>query len=100
MNRKLIPFLFLAALYTVSLFSCKKPAEDEIPLEETEAYFPLQKDKYIIYNVDSTNWDDSLCIKKLDKYQMMYTVADTFTDNQGRASYRIDTRIRKKAEDA
>ena len=99
MNKKLLPFLFLATLFTVSLFSCKKADEDEPVTENADAYFPLEKNKYIIYNVDSTIWDDQLCVKISNKYQIMYTVADTFTDGQGRLSYRIDTRIRKKTED-
>ena len=99
MNKKLLPFLFLATLFTVSFLSCKKADEDEPVTENSAAYFPLEKNKYIIYNVDSTVWNDELCVQITNKFQIMYTVADTFTDAQGRLSYRIDTRIRKKTED-
>ena len=44
-------------------------------------------------------WDDTNCVKIVRRYQMMYTVADTFTDSKGRASKRMEVRIRKKVED-
>jgi hypothetical protein len=101
MNKRFLSFLFLAVLATVAIYSCKKADEDTTTTPEySEDYFPLQKGKYIIYNVDSTIWDEGLCIKIERSYQMMYMVADTFTDGQGRQSYRIDTRIRKSTADA
>ncbi|MBL7682581.1 MAG: hypothetical protein JNK00_04435 [Flavipsychrobacter sp.] len=98
MNKKTLPLLLLAVFFTIVYTSCKKA--DEIPVvKEHQAYFPLEIGKYVIYNVDSTIWDDTNCVKVVRRHQMMYTVADTFTDAMGRPSYRIDVRIRKKAED-
>jgi hypothetical protein len=99
MNKKLLSFLFVAATLTASFFGCKK-ADEEPPVQpDYQSYLPLQKDKYIIYNVDSTIWENELCVTVQRKYQIMYTVSDTFTDGQGRSSYRIDTRIRKNMEE-
>jgi hypothetical protein len=99
MNKKTLPFLILlAVLFTVAYTSCKKADEVKAPAE-SDAYFPLEKGKYVIYNVDSTIWDDTNCVKIIRRYQTMYTVVDTFTDGLGRMSYRLDVRIRKRATD-
>lgn len=98
MNKKTLPLLLIALFLTLAYTSCKKA--DEVPVvKENDAYFPLEIGKWVIYNVDSTLWDDFNCVKIVRRYQMMYTVVDTFTDAKGRMSYRIDTRIRKKSED-
>ncbi|OSZ79469.1 hypothetical protein CAP35_14820 [Chitinophagaceae bacterium IBVUCB1] len=98
MNKKTLPLLLLAVLFTIAYTSCKK-ADDKPVVRESDSYFPLEIGKYVIYNVDSTIWDDTNCVKIVRRYQMMYRVADTFTDTKGRASYRVDVSIRKKAED-
>lgn len=98
MNKKTLPLLLLAVLFTIAYSACKKA--DKVPeVKENEAYYPLQIGKYVIYSVDSTIWDDTQCVKITRHYQMMHTVVDTFTDSKGRLSYRVDVRIRKKAED-
>jgi hypothetical protein len=99
MNNKILPFVCLAVLATISFFSCKKADPVTQLGDETARYVPLQKGKYITYNVDSTIWYDTACVALVRKYQMMYTIADTFTDAQGRLSYRVDTRIRKKTDE-
>ncbi len=98
MNKKTLPFLLLAVLFIIAYSSCKK-ADEVKAVSENEAYFPLEIGKYVIYNVDSMIWDDTNCVKITRRYQMMTTVVDTFTDSKGRMSYRLDTRIRKKAEE-
>ena len=99
MNKKILPLLLLDAVFTVSFFSCKRPDAEPILGDETLRYIPLQKGKYIIYEVDSTIWYDTACVELKRNYQMMYTVADTFTDVDGRTAYRIDTRIRKETDE-
>ncbi len=99
MIKKSISFLLLTVVLTVGIFSCKKADDRPAPPQAEQEYFPLELGKWVIYDVDSTIWDDTFCVEKHYKYQMMYTVADTFTDDIGRASYRIDTRIRRFPED-
>lgn len=99
MNKRSLFFLLLAGLVTVTWFSCKKADKDKTQLGPTTEYYPLQIGKYVIYDVDSTLWDDTDCVTRTYHYQIMHRVADTFTDGLGRLSYRIDTRKRKKAED-
>jgi hypothetical protein len=94
MKHKFLPFVFLAMVATVSFFSCRKPDAEPIQGDENARYIPLQKGKYITYNVDSTIWYDTLCVKVVSHSQIMYTIADTFTDN-GHKGYRVETRFRE-----
>lgn len=99
MNKKLLSSLLLILLVTIGYFSCKKADPVPAPLPSEEEYFPLVKGKYVIYDVDSTIWDVHHCVTVKRHYQFMYLVSDTFTDELGRMSYRIDTRIRRKPEE-
>lgn len=99
MKNKFLPFLSLAVIFTVSFFSCKKPDAEPILGDETARYIPLQAGKFITYNVDSTIWYDTACVSLVKHYQVMYTIADTFTDAQARKSYRVETRIRQLTSD-
>lgn len=96
MNKNRIFTGVLALLCSVAFFSCKK----EI-VKNTDGgtlyqpYVPMQIGKHIVYDVDSSIWDDNLCVKFSRQYQMEYVVADTFRDGQNRLSYRIDVYIRK-----
>ena len=99
MIKKSLPFLVLAFVFTVGMFSCKKADDVPAPPQAEQEYFPLEKGKWVIYDVDSTIWDDTFCIKRFYHYQIMHMVVDTFSDDVGRLSHRIETRIRKKAED-
>lgn len=98
MIKKSLPFLLLAFTITVAMFSCKKPDDIPAPPQATEEYYPLQIGKWVIYDVDSTIWDDVLCIKRFYNYQIKHRVADTFSDEKGRLSYRVETFKRKRVE--
>jgi hypothetical protein len=93
MNRKYFPALLLAAFFSIAFFSCKK-GTDKYSSDNSRGYFPLRVGHYVVYDVDSTIWDDFAKVKTLHRYQMRYTIADTFTDNEKRLSYRIDVHIR------
>ncbi len=99
MNKKLLSFLLLTILFSTGYLSCKKADPEPAPLSPENEYFPLEKGKYVIYDLDSTIWDDKLCITLKRQYQFMYTIADTFTNAEGNLSYRLDVRRRKKPED-
>ncbi|HEY9177958.1 MAG TPA: hypothetical protein VIN07_09720 [Flavipsychrobacter sp.] len=100
MIRKSLPFLLLALAFTVTMFSCKKPDDRPAPPQAEQEYYPLEKGKWVLYDVDSTIWDDVFCIERHYAYQVMHRVADTFIDAQERPSYRVETYIRKKVQDA
>jgi len=95
MNKKLFPALLLSSLFMLALFSCKKESENKYGTDLSRGYYPLDFGRYVVYDVDSTIWDDFHQVKTVHKYQMRYTVADTFRDNTNRLSYRIDVHIRK-----
>lgn len=98
MIRKSLPFVLLAFVITVSMFSCKKPDDIPAPPQAEQEYYPLEIGKWVIYDVDSTIWDETFCVERFYQYQVMHTIADTFTDAKGRMSYRVETRIRKRVE--
>lgn len=99
MIKKSLSFLLLAFALNIALFSCKKPDERPAPPQAEQEYFPLEVGKWVIYDVDSTIWDDTFCVERFYNYQVRLSVADTFTDDLGRPSYRIDRSIRRKTGD-
>lgn len=99
MIKKSFSFLLLAFALNIALFSCKKPDDRPAPPEAEQEYFPLEVGKWVIYDVDSTIWDDTFCVERFYHYQVRHLVADTFTDEQNRPSYRIERSIRRRATD-
>jgi hypothetical protein len=91
---------FLIGLFTVlcstALFSCKK--ETVVNTDGSNLYQPylqLQIGKYITYSVDSSIWNDALCIKFTPQSQQRFLINDTFRDNQKRLSYVVNVLSRK-----
>lgn len=99
MIRKSLPFLLMAFALIIVVQSCKKADDKPTPYPENEAYFPLEVGKWVVYEVDSTIWDDTFCIERFYHYQIQHRVADTFTDEMGRLSYRVDRLIRRFPEE-
>ena len=78
----------IAASAFMLFFSCKK--EQIIPATPSFNYFPIQKGKYIVYEVDSVyhadndnNTDDSVYTTY---YQLKEVIAETFADGEGRSA--------------
>ncbi|MBS1645022.1 MAG: hypothetical protein JST36_08305 [Bacteroidetes bacterium] len=92
MFKRLLSFLFLLASLTVFFASCKKESDnsERYYTQATRGYYPLQLGRYVVYDVDSTIWNDFDCTKREAHLQMRYIIADTFTDAQGRPSFRVD----------
>lgn len=91
-------------LFTVSLVlcllavmtGCKKESETLDTATLTD-YFPLQTGKTFLYRLDSTvlaSFGTALTVKS---YLAQDSIESTFTDNQGRLSYRIFRLIRDTA---
>lgn len=85
---------------TTALTSCKKESEDLSGLSTGEGYYPLEIGKYVLYNVDSTYWDDFLKTEIVYTSQVRYQTADTFTNAAGELSYKIDVFQRKQTTDS
>lgn len=94
MNKTFLPAILLFASFSLFFFSCKKETENKYGNDLSRGYYPLEIGRYVVYDVDSTLWDDYKQVKTIHKYQMRYTVADTFSDNERRRSYKIDIHIR------
>ncbi|MFM1828119.1 MAG: hypothetical protein RL624_360 [Bacteroidota bacterium] len=78
--------LFVASIL---FFSCQKETTI-ITGANKNAYLPLAIGKSISYHVDSTVWDDVNSVKTTVKYDLKYVMADTFSDNNKRLTYRVD----------
>lgn len=93
MKNKLLPAFIIASFLSLAFFSCTKKSE-KITGDYGKRYFPLTKGHSITYEVDSTLWDNVFDVRTIHRYQMMWTVVDTFRDETNRISYRIQTYIR------
>lgn len=85
---KKLSFPVFLIILLLCVYSCKK--ETEILQTNSPAdYFPLEAGKTYLYRLDSTvpvSFGSALIVKS---YQAKDTIESTFTDNQGRLSYRI-----------
>jgi len=100
MNKnKFVVGLMTLVCTTVMLASCNKERTvlNTNGADLYQSFMPLEIGKYIIYDVDSSIWDDNLCIKFTRKSQQEYLVVDTFRDLQKRLSYVINVNSRLTA---
>ncbi|MCH7605309.1 hypothetical protein IID24_04970 [Patescibacteria group bacterium] len=77
-------------LISIILFlaSCKK--DDPIVVDVGYGYFPVEIGSWIIYDVDSTVWDDfdKISIVTNYKYQIKEVIESSYLDAQGRETLR------------
>ncbi|RYG53680.1 MAG: hypothetical protein EOO01_03705 [Chitinophagaceae bacterium] len=95
MRKLILPFL----LVSVGLVSCKKETTDISEINQGNQFYRTEIGKYIIYNYDSTIYDDLLGEAFPYQGQVRYTTKDTFRDNQGRLSYRVVVEKRRNDTD-
>jgi hypothetical protein len=84
------PFVVVSVIIAllVSLFSCKKETETLQSSSLTD-YFPLVVGKTYLYRLDSTIPASFGSVLVVKSYQAKDSIESTFTDNEGRLSYRI-----------
>jgi hypothetical protein len=90
--RRMMRYRYVALTAIILLIAgCKKDGEDFVPDFGYE-YYPDQLGSYIIYDVDSTTWDDFFRPPLVTnrKYQIKERVESYFIDNQGREAVRIE----------
>jgi hypothetical protein len=98
MTKRFLPFLLLA-ITAIVWASCNKTKDSYYYSgDETRGFFPIGLGRSVTYDVDSITWSDFNCTKTTRHLEMQYTVADTFTDNAGRPSYRIDVQQRDNVD--
>ncbi|MDB5246717.1 MAG: hypothetical protein JWQ40_1111 [Segetibacter sp.] len=86
--KKIFSSSIVAVLLIVVFVGCKKESET-LNAASLSDYFPLQTGKSYLYRMDSTvlaSFGTSLVVKS---YQAKDSIESTFTDNEGRLSYRI-----------
>ncbi len=79
-------------LYSVA--SCKKKAT-EAPPDVGYDYAPVTLGKYVVYDVDSTVYDDFKKDTIYYKYRVKEKLAETITDNEGRAGIKLIRYIKR-----
>lgn len=74
------------------LSSCKKDPDDDTSIDMGYDYYPYAIGDWAIYAVDSINYNDFTTPTTIDtfSYQIKELYAETFTDNEGRISYKIE----------
>jgi hypothetical protein len=94
MKKLFLPLLFITAVSTLT--ACYKNKGTNIYGDElTRGYYPLTKGHFVLYDVDSTIWNDFTGDSTMKHLQVRYDVADSFRDNQNRLSYQVEVRTRR-----
>ena len=86
-------YIFLLMIFAFAFFSCKKKTED--PPDVGYAYAPQNIGKYIVYDVDSTIYDDFTHDTTYYKYRIKEKLEEVYVDNQGRQSIKLVRYIKK-----
>ena len=96
LNIKKARFLFYSLLIgNVLLFlNCKKNSLDTTTIDFGKDYFPIKIGYYIIYEVDSTAYDELTHQAKSYQYQLKEIITEAFTNDENTTSYRLERYIR------
>ncbi len=57
-------------------------------------YYPTQIGKFVVYDIDSTVYDELSQTSKLYKYRIKEKLVENFTDNEGKPAIRIERYIK------
>lgn len=90
-----IYFKIFFPVFFVTFFSC---AKKKVPASESLLgldYYPINKGKFVVYDVDSTVYTDLPKDTIYNKYRIKEKIADSFTDNQGQPAIRLERYIKK-----
>lgn len=101
MNPNYISVIFLF-VSSITLFSCVKDDEADLPVDNGYNYYPAQIGSYIIYKVDSVYHDqpeaDIPGIHDSSQFYLKQYIESSFTDNSGRPSLRIENYKKSHAD--
>lgn len=93
MNKRIKILLLTISIIFCCFISCKKDTPTATP-DVGYSYFPNDAGRYIIYDVDSTVYDDFEHDTDIYKFLIKEKVASLYSDNSGRTTQRIE-RYRK-----
>ena len=89
---KNILFILLFFLFVTSCTKKKIPQDDSLLGLD---YYPTTKGKYVIYDVDSTVYNNFPTITVINtKYRIKEKIADSYTDNEGQPAIRLERYIK------
>lgn len=80
-------------MFTIIVFSCKRKTEQ--PPDVGYDYAPITLGKYVVYDVDSTVYDDFNNDTTYYKYRIKEKLEEYYTDNQGRKAIKLIRYIKK-----
>ncbi len=97
MNKLIVLFSFSILIFT----SCERDPVIETPDRSGFGYdfYPLEIGKYITYQVDSLQYDESEGITIESSFELREEIVDTIRDNQNRLGYRIERYRKNPGED-
>lgn len=86
---------FLLFVFLLTFYACKKEKEKS-SVDLGYSYFPNEIGRYVIYQVDSTSYNDFFTPVKIETvhFQIKEIIESHFTDNEGRESERIERYMR------
>lgn len=81
-------------LFAMTLVACKK--DNSTTINTGKSYFPLKQGAYVIYDVDSSYYDDFYVPVKVNntKFQLKEKVESFFYDNENRLTARIERYVK------
>ncbi len=88
-KKYLLPLLF----FFLFISSCKKDKSTS-PIDMGKNYFPLHLNHSIIYEVDSTVYDEFTFLPKTYRYQVKEIITQAFTNDEATTSYRLERYIK------
>jgi hypothetical protein len=77
----------------VLLTSCKKKTEDATSVLGLD-YYPTKIGKFVVYDVDSTVYNDLSMDTITYKYRIKERLVENFTDNEGRQAIRLERSVK------
>lgn len=86
--------LFLMVIVMIS-FSCKKKVIPASEFDVGQDYYPQTIGKYVIYDADSTIYDEFTFVPTNYKYQIKEKIVEQFTDAQGNPALKLVRYIKK-----
>jgi len=90
---KTLKQIFVFCSIFLLVFACKKKVED--PPDLGYDYAPVTLGKYVVYDVDSTVYDDFKMDTTYYKYRIKEKLVETYVDNQGRNAIKLIRYIKK-----
>lgn len=80
--------------FILILHSCKKDKDSISNIDFGKDYFPIKVGVYIVYDVDSTAYNEITHIPTTYKYRLKEIIKQAFTNDENTTSYRLERYIK------